>query len=281
MVFDHQTEHTSQWAPITSIASKIGCNPETLRSWVRQAERDEGKRPGERIKALEREVRELRQANEILRKASPQLISRRRSSTARSRSDRLHGSPHARVRGRADVQGSADRPVNLVRTRPPESRSGSPAAAGEAGWRAVGPLRRVFEENFGVYGVRKVWRQLTREGVDVARCTVARLTMGLQGVVRRKRMKTTINDKATPCPLDKVNKQFAADRPNKLWVSDFAYVATWSGFVYVAFVIDVYARRIWRGQPHRFGGLCPRRTGAGASCPSAGRRRLGPSFRSR
>jgi transposase len=138
MVFDHQTEHTSQWAPITSIASKIGCNPETLRSWVRQAERDEGKRPGlttderERIKALEREVRELRQANEILRKASPQLISRRRSLTARSRSDRLHGSPHARVRGRADVQGSADRPVNLVRTRPPESRSGSPAAAGEA-----------------------------------------------------------------------------------------------------------------------------------------------------
>ncbi len=111
-------------------------------------------------------------------------------------------------------------------------------------------IRRVFEENFGVYGVRKVWRQLMREGVDVARCTVARLmkAMGLQGVVRGKRMKTTINDKATPCPLDKVNRQFAADRPNKLWVSDFTYVATWSGFVYVAFVIDVYARRIvgWR-----------------------------------
>jgi putative transposase len=111
-------------------------------------------------------------------------------------------------------------------------------------------IRRVFDENFGVYGVRKVWRQLTREGVDVARCTVARLMkgMGLQGVVRGKRMKTTINDKATPCPLDKVNRQFAADRPNKLWVSDFTYVATWSGFVYVAFVIDVYARRIvgWR-----------------------------------
>lgn len=111
-------------------------------------------------------------------------------------------------------------------------------------------IRRVFEENFGVYGVRKVWRQLMREGVDVARCTVARLmkAMGLQGVVRGKRMKTTINDKAIPCPLDKVNRQFAADRPNKLWVSDFTYVATWNGFVYVAFVIDVYARRIvgWR-----------------------------------
>jgi putative transposase len=111
-------------------------------------------------------------------------------------------------------------------------------------------IRRVFEENFGVYGVRKVWRQLTRDGIAVARCTVARLmqAMGLQGVVRGKRMKTTISDRATPSPLDKVNRQFAADRPNKLWVSDFTYVATWRGFVYVAFVIDVYARRIvgWR-----------------------------------
>ena len=111
-------------------------------------------------------------------------------------------------------------------------------------------MRRVFAENFSVYGVRKVWRQLTREGIAVARCTVARLmrAMGLQGVVRGKRMKTTISDKAMPCPLDKVKRQFAADRPNKLWVSDFTYVATWSGFVYVAFVIDVYARRIvgWR-----------------------------------
>ncbi len=111
-------------------------------------------------------------------------------------------------------------------------------------------IRRVFEENFGVYGVRKVWRQLTREGISVARCTVARLmkAMGLQGVVRGQRLQTTISDPATPCPLDRVNRQFAADRPNRLWVSDFTYVATWSGFVYVGFVIDVYARKIvgWR-----------------------------------
>jgi putative transposase len=111
-------------------------------------------------------------------------------------------------------------------------------------------IRRVFDENFGVYGVRKVWKQLAREGIAVARCTVARLmkAMGLEGVVRGKRRKTTIPDKATPCPQDKVNRQFAADRPNRLWVSDFTYVATWSGFVYVAFVIDVYARNIvgWR-----------------------------------
>ena len=111
-------------------------------------------------------------------------------------------------------------------------------------------IRRVFEENFQVYGVRKVWRQLVREGEDVARCTVARLMrrMGLQGVIRGRRVRTTISDKAASCPLDRVNRQFRAPRPNVLWVSDFTYVATWAGFVYVAFVIDAYARRIigWR-----------------------------------
>jgi putative transposase len=111
-------------------------------------------------------------------------------------------------------------------------------------------IERVFEENFRVYGVRKVWRQLKREGHDLARCTVARLMrgMGLQGVIRGKPVRTTISDKAAPCPLDHVNRQFKAPRPNALWVSDFTYVATWSGFAYVAFIIDAYARRIvgWR-----------------------------------
>ena len=116
---------------------------------------------------------------------------------------------------------------------------------------ALGPeVRRVFEENFRVYGVRKVWRQLRREGFDVARCTVARLmrAMGLAGVIRGKPVRTTISDRAAPCPLDRVNRQFRAPAPNMLWVSDFTYVATWAGFVYVAFVIDTYARRIvgWR-----------------------------------
>jgi putative transposase len=113
-----------------------------------------------------------------------------------------------------------------------------------------GEIRRVFDENFQVYGVRKVWRQLRREGHDVARCTVARLMKkeALQGVIRGGRVRTTVSDTATPCPLDHVNRQFRAPRPNVLWVSDFTYVATWAGFVYVAFVIDAYARRIvgWR-----------------------------------
>jgi len=114
-------------------------------------------------------------------------------------------------------------------------------------------VARVFEENFEVYGVRKVWRQLQREGQEVARCTIERLmqSMGLQGVIRGKPVTTTTSDKAAPCPLDHVNRQFQAPRPNALWVSDFTYVATWAGFVYVAFVIDTYARRIvgWRVSP--------------------------------
>jgi transposase InsO family protein len=111
-------------------------------------------------------------------------------------------------------------------------------------------IARVFAENFAVYGARKVWRQLGREGFNVARCTVERLMkkMGLQGVIRGKPVRTTIGDKTAPCPLDHVHRQFHAPRPNVLWVSDFTYVSTWTGFVYVAFVIDAYARRIvgWR-----------------------------------
>ena len=111
-------------------------------------------------------------------------------------------------------------------------------------------VRRVFDANYRVYGVRKVWRQLQREGFDVARCTVARLmrAMGLAGVIRGKPVRTTISDRSAPCPRDHVNRQFRAPAPDMLWVSDFTYVATWAGFVYVAFVIDTFARRIvgWR-----------------------------------
>ena len=111
-------------------------------------------------------------------------------------------------------------------------------------------IKRVWQTNMQVYGADKVWRQLNREGHPVARCTVERLMkrQGLQGVRRGKSVRTTITDAAVPCPLDRVNRQFKADRPNQLWVSDFTYVSTWQGWVYVAFVIDVFARRIvgWR-----------------------------------
>ncbi len=111
-------------------------------------------------------------------------------------------------------------------------------------------IERVWKDNFGVYGARKVWRQLVREDVDIARCTVERLMrqMGLRGVVRGRKAKTTITVEQAERPLDLVQRKFTADRPNRLWVADLTYVATWRGFVYVAFITDVFSRKIvgWR-----------------------------------
>jgi transposase InsO family protein len=124
-----------------------------------------------------------------------------------------------------------------------------PARAQRDAW-LIDQIRRVWEDNFQLYGVRKVWRQLRREGVTVARCTVARLMrqMGLRGAVRGRRFKTTISDANSPRPADLVERNFTVSRPNALWVADLTYVATWAGFVYAAFVIDAFARRIvgWR-----------------------------------
>ena len=111
-------------------------------------------------------------------------------------------------------------------------------------------IERVWQSNLQGYGADKVWKQLGREGMTVARCTVERLMrrLGLRGVVRGKVVRTTVSDGKAPCPLDRVNRQFRAERPNQLWVSDFTYVSTWQGWLYVAFVVDVFARRIvgWR-----------------------------------
>jgi len=132
------------------------------------------------------------------------------------------------------------------RERDPEKRS--PRARRDEQLRQQ--IRRVWFENFGVYGARKMWRALLRLGEPVARCTVERLMrqMGLQGAVRGRKFKTTTSDAAAPRPMDLVQRSFKADQPNRLWVADLTYVATWRGFVYVAFVVDVFSRRIvgWR-----------------------------------
>ncbi|MGB8401526.1 IS3 family transposase, partial [Bradyrhizobium sp.] len=255
MVLEHRGEHPSHWAAIVSIAAKIGCTAQTLNTWVKTAEIDSGRKPGvttderERLKALEREVRELRQASEILRKASAYFC----PSGARP--------PMEAMIRFVDEYRSAYGVEPICKVLPI-----APSTYHEHARRRAQPetaparvqrddvlrveIKRVFDENFSVYGVRKVWRQLLREGIEVARCTVARLmgAMGLRGVTRGARVRTTVADKAKPCPLDHVNRQFKAPRPNALWVSDFTYVATWTGFVYVAFVIDTFARRIvgWR-----------------------------------
>ncbi|WP_095204622.1 IS3 family transposase [Mesorhizobium carmichaelinearum] len=255
LVLDHEGEHGWRWAAVSSIAAKIGCTAQTLHEWVKKAERDSGVRAGvptdvaTKLKALERENRELRQANEILRKASAYFCPGGARPPVQAMIAFIddHREAHG-VEPICKVLPIAPSTYHdHVAKRIDPSRLSARAKRDEA---LKDEVRRVFEANFRVYGVRKVWRQLQREGFDVARCTVARLmrAMGLEGILRGKPIRTTVSDKATPCPLDHVNRQFHAPAPNMLWVSDFTYVATWTGFVYVAFVIDTYARRIvgWR-----------------------------------
>ncbi|EFN6039420.1 IS3 family transposase, partial [Escherichia coli] len=255
MVLESQGEYDSQWATICSIAPKIGCTPETLRVWVRQHERDTGGGDGglttaerQRLKELERENRELRRSNDILRQASAYF--------AKAEFDRLWKKLMPlldKLREQCGV-GPVCSELHIApstyyhcqqQRHHPDKRS---ARAQRDDWLKK-EIQRVYDENHKVYGVRKVWRQLLREGIRVARCTVARLmaVMGLAGVLRGKKVRTTISRKAVAAG-DRVNRQFVAERPDQLWVADFTYVSTWQGFVYVAFIIDVFAGYIvgWR-----------------------------------
>ncbi|WP_435781542.1 IS3 family transposase [Escherichia coli] len=255
MVLESQGEYDSQWAAICSIAPKIGCTPETLRVWVRQHERDTGGGDGglttaerQRLKELERENRELRRSNDILRQASayfceggvrpplekvmPLLDKLRKLYGVGPVCSELHIAPSTYYHCQQQ-------------RHHPDKRS---ARAQRDDWLKK-EILRVYDGNHQVYGVRKVWRQLLREGIRVTRCTVARLmaVMGLAGVLRGKKVRTTISRKAVAAG-DRVNRQFVAERPDQLWVADFTYVSTWQGFVYVAFIIDVFAGYIvgWR-----------------------------------
>ncbi len=207
MVQEHRGEHASEWAALGSIAAKIGCTAETLRGWVRQAERDQGLRAGttseerERLKVLERENRELRRANEILRKASAYFA----QAEARPPVQAMI----AFIDDHRDVYGVE--PICRVLPIAPSTyylhvaRRVDPGRASARARRDAvlrEEIKRVWEENFRVYGVRKMWRQLKREGVEVARCTVARLmsAMGLEGAVRGKPVRTTVSRQLGPVP---------------------------------------------------------------------------------
>ncbi|WP_244428788.1 IS3 family transposase, partial [Escherichia coli] len=255
MVLESQGEYDSQWAAICSIAPKIDCTPETLRVWVRQHERDTGGGDGglttaerQRLKELERENRELRRSNDILRQASayfceggvrpplekvmPLLDKLRKLYGVGPVCSELHIAPSTYYHCQQQ-------------RHHPDKRS---ARAQRDDWLKK-EILRVYDGNHQVYGVRKVWRQLLREGIRVARCTVVRLmaVMGLAGVLRGKKVRTTVSRKAVAAG-DRVNRQFVAERPDQLWVADFTYVSTWLGVVYVAFIIDVFAGYIvgWR-----------------------------------
>ncbi|MBD3650782.1 MAG: IS3 family transposase [Alcanivorax sp.] len=255
LVQEHRGEYPSLWAAVESIAPKIGCVPQTLLEWVKRAEIDAGDRPGtttaeaQRLKELERENKELRRANDILRTASAFFG----PSGARPQTEVLN----AYIDQHRDTYGVE--PIcrvlrvapsaywrHAVRQRHPERRSDR-AKRDE---RLIPEIERIWNANLRVYGADKVWKQMNREAIPVARCTVERLMrrLGLRGARRGKTVRTTVADRSAPCPLDRVNRQFTADRPNQLWVSDFTYVSTWQGWLYVAFVIDVFARCIvgWR-----------------------------------
>jgi transposase-like protein len=242
MVLDHESEHPSRWTAVSSIAAKIGCSAHTLLDWVKKAEVDSGKRadvplevrgpvegagageprtpagqrdpaqglgifcagPFRRTQAFACRARGARPPAEVM---IAFIDDHRQAHGVESICKVLPIAPstyHAHVAKRADASKLSERARRDLALRI--------------------SIRRVFDENFQVYGVRKVWRQLKREGVEVARCTVARLmrAMGLHGVIRGKPVRPTISDKAAPCPLDRVNRQFKAPAPNRLWVADFS-----------------------------------------------------------
>ncbi|HLL22855.1 MAG TPA: IS3 family transposase, partial [Kofleriaceae bacterium] len=256
LVFEQQGNHESQWAAIVSVAEKLGCTAETLRKWVRQAEKDTGQRPGlttnerEHMKQLESEVRELKRANEILRKASAYfgpggarpptkvmvafINEHRDAYGVEPICDVLPIAPSTYYEHRARAEDPARRPAREKRDE--ELRP---------------QVQRVWDDNHAVYGANKVWHQLGRENIEVARCTVERLMrdMGISGATRDRAFKVTTRAEGNAFrPPDLVKREFVAAKPNQLWVADITYVATWAGFVYVAFVVDVFSRRIvgWR-----------------------------------
>jgi len=226
------------WAAVESIAPMIDCTPQILLDWIKPDEVDRGERDSvstderERIKVLEREVKELRRANEILKVAS--AFSPRRSSTAVSNPEGFRRSASRYLRGRANLSGLADCPVGLPAPCGTASRSIQASTRAKRAEMLMPEIKRVWQANMQVYGVSKVWQQMNRKGIAVARCTVGRLMrQGLRGTVRGKRIRTTLPDMTAPRPLDRVNRQFKADRPNPLWVSDFTCISTWQGWLYV------------------------------------------------
>ncbi len=253
LVLEHQGEYRSQWAAMSAIAPKFGMATETLRNWVRQAERDQGLRAGptseetSRIKELERENKELRRANEILKAASAFFRAGARPADAEEMS--------AFIDSRRE--GFGVEPICKALQFAPstyyavKARERDPCPRALRDRELIPEIRRVHRENLSVYGAEKTWRQMRREGIEAPRCQVERLmrSEGLRGALRGgRRPRTTFPGAEDERACDLVDRDFTASAPNQLWVADFTYVSAWEATVYVAFVIDVFSRRIvgWR-----------------------------------
>ncbi|MFI5987736.1 IS3 family transposase [Streptomyces sp. NPDC051555] len=254
MVAEVLSDYPTESAAIKAVAEKLGIgSTETLRKWVRQDQVDSGTRPGvtseesAQVKAMKKEIAELKRANDILKAAAKFLRGRARPATSSlvafidEHRDRFGGvEPICRTLTEHDCKiAPSTYYAHHKRLAKPSARTVRDAD--------LKPLiHQVFKDNYRVYGARKIWRELNRQGHIVARCTVERLMResGIAGAVRGKRVITTIPDGSVERAPDLVDRNFVASAPNRCWVADFTHVATWAGVVYVAFVVDTFSRRI-------------------------------------
>ncbi|TIC85592.1 IS3 family transposase [Nocardioides sp. GY 10127] len=255
MAVDLRRDPATRSGALRRVGEQLGINPETLRNWVSQVEVDEGHRPGvttaeaQRIAELERENRELRRANEILRTASAFFAGggarpQGEVSTAVlvAYIDQHRGQfgvePICKVLRQAGVQ-VAPSSYYAAKTRPPSTRAVTDAER-------LAVIRAVHADNYGVYGVRKMHAELNRRGQRIARCTVHRLMRadGLRGISRAKGPRTTVPGTGPDTRPDLLDRDFNAPAPNRVWVADITYCRTFAGWVYAAFVVDVFSRRV-------------------------------------
>ncbi|MCX4650309.1 IS3 family transposase [Streptomyces microflavus] len=254
MVAEVRGDCPNESAALRAVAQKLGIgSAETLRNWVKRDEIDSGRRPGTtteesaQIKAMKKEIAELKRANDILKAAAKFLRGRARPATHTlvafidEHRDRFGGvEPICRVLTEHDCKiAPSTYYAAKKRAAEPSARRVRDAALKEL-------ITEVHEANFRVYGARKVWRELHRQGRPVARCTVERLMreLGITGAVRGRKIITTIPDSAVERAPDLLDRNFVAAAPNRCWVADFTHVKTWSAVVYVAFVVDTFSRRI-------------------------------------
>ncbi|QIO08592.1 IS3 family transposase [Acinetobacter lanii] len=251
LLIESEKDYPSTWAAITAIAPKIGCTPETLRSWHQKYLNQQNPikvqqlSDQERIKQLERENKELQRANEILRKAAGFFRPGGARPPTQIMVDFIHNNKElygveAICRILPIAPSTYYRTLDLADN--PEHR----AKRDLHDLHHAEQIKRIWKESSGRYGVRKVWQKLKREGYIIARCTVARLMqkLGIQGVWRGKNKQTTRSRDDQKRADDLVKRNFSADQPDQLWVADFTYIQTNSGWVYTAFIIDVFSRAI-------------------------------------
>ncbi|MHA0289930.1 IS3 family transposase [Mycobacterium sp. C3-094] len=243
---------------VARVASQLGYGVESVRLWVRQADIDAGLAPGvttlesKKVQQLEQEIRELKRAYEILKRAAKFLRGGARPPTQEvvdfidTHREEFGVEPICTVLRSAGLQ-VAPSTYYDAKTRPPSARAQRDAVLGPA-------LRQLWTDNYCVYGARKLWKTARRAGHDVGRDQVARLmrAAGIEGVRRGKRVRTTKPDPAAARHPDLVKRKFTATAPNQLWVTDLTFVPTWAGVAYVCFIVDAYSRMIvgWRVASH-------------------------------